>query len=1736
MNISQPVSSQIGGVEFAFLPSDEIRALSVKRITNPTTFDTLLNPVPGGLYDAALGNFGDNSCTTCNLKFGCPGHCGHIELPVHVYNPTFMDQCLRLLRAKCIYCHKLKMSRAEVNRFVCKLTLVKYGLLKECYDVDEITLSTSDSKAKPSKDDSDDEQDEDTKGIIARRNAFVKNALKQAGFSKKRNDWADTKIEAVANERRAIVKEFLYSITKSKKCSNCNGISPTYRKDRFVKIFRKPLSEKDRIAMVQAGFKAQDPLLLMKKKREAQAKKQGLAQDEAVADLEDSPAESEGEGEDISMLDIEQEVAGGNALESETATTSSKSDKEEKQSYLNAGQVHAHLVQLFEQDAEVLGMIYTPRSKGRRGAPLSAEMFFIKDLIVPPNRFRPEARTGADEIAEAQENSLYKNIINVCDQMTQIHKELNGTIQNEYARRPRNYADFQDAWIRLQDGVNSLLDRDRNPVQGGAGKRNEDGIKQRLEKKEGLFRKNMMGKRVNFAARTVISPDPNIETNEIGVPPVFALKLTYPEPVNDHNYNDLRQAVINGPYVWPGAVAIENENGQVINLQIKNAEERTALANQLQAPSSTNVSGVKTKKVHRHLNNGDIVIMNRQPTLHKPSMMCHRARVLPGEKTLRMHYANCNTYNADFDGDEMNLHFPQNELARSEAISIADNDHQYLSGTAGKPLRGLIQDHISMGVWLTNRDTFFGREDYHQLLYAGLRPENNHTTSGRVETVPPAIRKPRPLWTGKQVVSSVLKNLTPEDFPGLTMTSKSSTAAKQWGTNSEEQVVIFKDGELLCGILDKAQIGPSGGGVVNAIYETYGHTIAGKLMSVLGRLLTKMLHMRAFSCGVEDLIFTPEGENMRREALSKSHAAGLGVAAKYVSLQSENPDTNDPELRRRLEAVLREDAKQAGLDTVMNQTTAKVSGDVTSTCLPAGLVKPFPKNQMQAMTGSGAKGSGVNANQISCNLGQQVLEGRRVPVMVSGKTLPCFKPFETSVRAGGYIVDRFLTGVRPQEYYFHAMAGREGLIDTAVKTSRSGYLQRCLIKGMEGLKSEYDTTVRDADGSIIQFIYGEDGLDVGKAKYLSDFKFIAENHMSMFHNLGIKSEFGRIMSNEAAEYNKAAEKKYRKTGDLGASDPALSIYSAARFAGSTSEKLMRDAKKYIDENPDRLIKDKKRNIEGVSGLSKKSLQAIIDVRYLKSIVEPGEAVGVVAGQSVGEPSTQMTLNTFHLAGHAAKNVTLGIPRLREIVMTASATIATPTMTLHVNPEIPKEESEQFAKGISRLSLAEVLDKVTVTEKIGKGVAYEQAKSYTVRLQLFPSDEYTKEYAITVEDVARTIETKFLPRLQAVVRKELKKKGDQKTLKKSDAMPEIGESAGTIEQESGRPEGEREGGDDDSDDEGDDDATRDKAKSNKTQGGYDAPDEDEAEIVARGRRETTPEDQEDEGFVGSPNTSDDSDSEMEDSGASIKKVAYNSKEREERIKSSKYTNDVSAFKFDDKTGASCTFTIEYAAETAKILMLNLVENCARDALIQSIPGLAGCMLTQDKYKDPSTGKEIDVDVIMTEGENLAAMRLHQGVLNPNRFFTNDIAAMLRLYGVEACRASIVREVSAVFGGHGISVDQRHLNLIADYMTRGGGYQAFSRQGIKGNTSPFMKMSFETTVGFLRDAVMEEDFDDLSGPSARIVVGKIGRIGTGGFDVMMPVLQVSNPSHEDAEENGDVMAVDQSSESEEDSDDE
>lgn len=1480
-----------------------------------------------------------------------------------------------------------------------------------------------------------------------------------------------------------------------------------FRKDRYSKIFRTPLGSKEKARNIQMGLKASNPLLKAHERQKAERKLKGddRAIDEGIAaDIDGITSE---ESDDVEVSNAEDEIVANAASETTTAKTRTKTKTRkgsEREEFVNPQEIYASVSELFEKEKGIFRLVYSPRDYQISG-PLSADMFFIRYLLVPPNRYRPQARTGAGEIAEAQANGLYKAILQACTQLNQVRKDIEGS-PSAGSNRHRDFGDFQNAWVRLQDVVNALVDSDRNPIRGPAARQNEDGIKQKLEKKEGLFRKNMMGKRVNFAARSVISPDPNIETNEIGVPPVFAKKLTYPEPVTNHSFYELKQAVINGVGKWPGAAAIENENGQVINLRTKNLEERQALANQLLAPSSVNVNGARNKKVHRHLNNGDLVIMNRQPTLHKPSMMAHRTKVLPGEKTIRMHYANCNAYNADFDGDEMNMHFPQNEIARSEALLIADTDHQYLVATSGKPLRGLIQDHISMGVWLTSRDTMFARGEYYQLLYSCMRPESNHTVTGRIMTVPPAIIKPRPMWTGKQVVTTVLKNITPDDHPGLTLLGKSQTSNDRWGAGSEEGTVLFKDGDLLTGILDKAHLGPSGGGFIHSIHEAYGHVVAGQLLSILGRLLTRFLHMRAFTCGMDDLDLTGEGESTRRKKLSLADTIGLEVAAKYVTLD-DKMEKSSRELHSRLQDVLRDDEKQAGLDSVFNSRTAKLSSDVTNDCLPAGLRKPFPKNQMQTMTTSGAKGSSVNANLISCNLGQQVLEGRRVPVMVSGKTLPSFKPFDTRVRAGGYITDRFLTGVKPQEYYFHAMAGREGLIDTAVKTSRSGYLQRCLIKGMEGLKVQYDTSIRDADGSMVQFLYGEDGLDVTKQKHLTDFKFLAENHLSVVAQLNMREEFTKLKDVGASDWNKTAMKLVRKKKNIAAMDPVLAIYNPGAVYGSTSESFATALRQYCEENPHGLIKDKKKKEKtSDSTISKRTFQTLVDTKYLKSVVEPGEAVGIVAGQSVGEPSTQMTLNTFHLAGHSAKNVTLGIPRLREIVMTASRSISTPAMTLELIGELDQTAGDRFAKVISRLSLSEVVDNASITERFERGGGYETAKVYDIRLDLFPSEECEEAYAIETSDVLKAIELQLIPKLIKTMNKEFTRKGDGKLLKASAALPDVGKSSGVVADAPSRPEAEQEGGEDDIDDDGDDDATNNKQKQNQSEVvSYGAPDEEEEIIAKAAQRQSSPEmEVEDEGIgrspkggyldseaatshAGSEDESDDDDRDTE--GKNI----------EERIRNK--NPYVTRFAFDQQKGSWCEIRFEFDVAIAKILLLPILESCLRQSIVKSIPGINFAIYSHDKV--PGTDKK--QHLIVTQGVNLTAMHKYQSVINPHRIFTNDISAMLEFYGVEAARNTIIREVDGVFKSHSITVDMRHLNLIADFMTRGGGFAAFNRLGIRDSVSPFMKMSFETTLQFVASAVLDGDWDTLQGPSARIVTGKVSKVGTGTFDVLMPVLE-------------------------------
>ena len=880
--------------------------------------------------------------------------------------------------------------------------------------------------------------------------------------------------------------------------------------------------------------------------------------------------------------------------------------------------------------------------------------------------------------------------------------------------------------MELQKVLNFLIDNSKAPID------TPSGIKQLLEKKEGLFRKHMMGKRVNYAARSVISPDPYVNTNEIVVPEVFAKKLTFPQPVTSWNYKELSEFVINGPDVHPGANIIEDEMGNKIMLKggKRFYEQRVALSKTLLTPSTSlkpDQCGVN-KKVYRHLKSGDHVIMNRQPTLHKPSMMVHKVRVQKKGRVLRMHYANCKTYNADFDGDEMNLHFPQTFQAMSDAKNIMFTDKQYIVPTNGGPLRGLIQDHVCSGVLLTKKDTFFTKHEFQELMYSCL---NNVNTEYPYVTPRPAILKPQPLWTGKQVISALLRHLTiNRGGKGINLESKACVPEYLWGPESGEGTVIIRNNDLLTGVLDKNQFGAAAFGLVHTSYDLYGPTMAGLLLSTLGVLLTTYLQFAGLTCGIDDLLLTPVADAQRDETLKTANPLGVRVYREFADLSKEQikedalSGKHNNMVEKIKEKLLTEDDYK-NLDNSMKATVSTITTKVIDNSIPSGQVKKFPKNHLSLMIISGAKGSQVNVSQISCLLGQQELEGRRVPVMFTGKTLPCFDQFDPRARAGGFVGDRFLTGIRPQEYYFHCMAGREGLVDTAVKTSNSGYLQRCLIKHLEGMVVQYDYSVREFDGSVIQFKYGEDCIDPCASKFLDRFSSLADNFeileseyrideavkRNAFDSLDKVEKYyakaekaaNKVKRYQETKSEKEKRKKKSKEDEVVDEtvptliDPILSHFNPGASLGAVSDLYYKQLNDYLDKDPDHFFTEEGvHDVKGSDGtmrrinkygkkiIPKDSFKIMMFLKYHKCLVNPGEAVGVLAGQSVGEPSTQMTLNTFHLAGHGGANVTLGIPRMREIIMTASDHIKTPSMALPLKPGSTEDNAYDLANSLYRL--------------------------------------------------------------------------------------------------------------------------------------------------------------------------------------------------------------------------------------------------------------------------------------------------------------------------------------------------------------------------------------------------------------------------------------------------------------------
>ena len=821
------------------------------------------------------------------------------------------------------------------------------------------------------------------------------------------------------------------------------------------------------------------------------------------------------------------------------------------------------------------------------------EWFVLQVLPVPPVTVRPSIIL---ETGIRSEDDLTHKLVDII-RVNQRLKE-----SKEAGTPPLIVQDLVDL---LQYHVTTYFD---NEVSGIPQAHHRSGrplktLTQRLKGKEGRFRGSLSGKRVDFSSRTVISPDPNIAISEVGIPYDVAKKLTIPETVSDWNIDKLKKLVLNGPNSYPGANYIIRPDGVKIRLDYVTDKQMVA---------DSVISGYV---VERHLLDGDIIIFNRQPSLHRMSIMAHYVKVLP-YRTFRLHPAVCPPYNADFDGDEMNLHVPQSEEARSEAALLMSVQDQLISPRYGGPIIGGIRDFITGAYILTKDETILTKEEFSNLAllggYKGHLPE------------PKIIQNNKKYYNGKQLFSLFL----PDDF-NFIITSKWNKSVKGKGKD-----VVIKNGELISGVIDKASIGAEEpDSVLHRIAKDYGNKTAHKFLNSILIMLKTFITHRGFTYGYSDLWLSKETNDEISSVIKNAYE-------KIDDLINQYKDGSLPLTR----GLSPEDALELYLVNELSRARDR-AGRLADHSFPTD-------NSGVIMASTGARGSTLNLGQMTAVLGQQSIRGKRIHKGYRNRSLPHFSINDTNPDAKGFVKSNYRDGLTPLEFFFHAMGGREGLVDTAVRTQQSGYMQRRLINALEHLKLEYDGTVRDPHGNIIQYLYGEDGIDPAKSDH------------------GEAVNISRLIESESVidEGTKANDDEIRE--------------------------LLR---RYPDFNP-RLLK----NIESVlleTPLSirgiEKVLKKISDL-IERALVEPGEAVGVVTAQSIGEPGTQMTLRTFHYAGVKERNVTLGLPRLIELV-DARKKPNTPTMDIYLNEEYKysREKALLVAQNIINTKVTDLVDKTEI---------------------------------------------------------------------------------------------------------------------------------------------------------------------------------------------------------------------------------------------------------------------------------------------------------------------------------------------------------------------------------------------------------------------------------------------------------
>jgi DNA-directed RNA polymerase II subunit RPB1 len=859
-------------------------------------------------------------------------------------------------------------------------------------------------------------------------------------------------------------------------------------------------------------------------------------------------------------------------------------------------------------------------------------------LAVPPLTVRPPVMMDDNQ---RMDDDLSHKLIDIVRNNQELRKQIDKGAPRDYIMKHTEMLEFDVATYVDNDikGMAPAAQRSGRPLKT---------LKSRLGAKTGRVRGNLMGKRVDFSARSVITPDANIDVDELGVPEEIARNLTKPEIVTPHNRDRLMSYVRNGTK-YPGAKSVFlKEEKRMMSLKYMNPDMIDLHEGDI---------------VHRHMIDGDNVLFNRQPSLHKGSMECHRVKVLP-YSTFRLNVSATKPYNADFDGDEMNLHLPQSIAAETELQQLASVLRLIISPRENSPIIQMVQDTLTGAFRISDPRVKIPEHLAMNIMSRLKKPMSAYKRTGADRT-------------GMEVISGA--------FPLM---------------NFDERVTI-KNGQLVKGRLKKGAFNTTSEGVLHVLYNDFGYKRCGQFINEVQSIVTKFNMHTGFSTGASDLISNKETTDFVASTLAQGRAEVRELLAnvhsgRFVNISSRE---NGEELENQIINILK-------------NVSAKISGRV---------MESLPRdNRLVQMVESGAKGSDLNMTQMVALLGQQIVDGKRIQNTLKDRTLPHFTKFDDGAESRGFVESSFVQGLRPAEYFFHAMGGREGLIDTAVKTSDTGYIQRRMMKTMEDMHVTYDGTVRNNMGTIIQYRYGEDGVESIQVE-AQPIRLAIMTLEDIYKMFGLNlAELNPLLVEAVSEAPDLVEDiiadremlvrdvfMFMNTDKVLAPVHLKRLVEKYRNPYSTRSDL---TPAYVVEQLTAIMKEPwiapnrvfhcllryylapRRSIIEYRFTKEIFDELIREVRfrYLKSLVHPGEMVGALAAQSVGEPVTQLTLNTFHSAGTVKAGATQGVPRIHEL-LSVTRNPKNPLNFVYLDSSIAetKEKAIMLSREIQRTTLRDI---------------------------------------------------------------------------------------------------------------------------------------------------------------------------------------------------------------------------------------------------------------------------------------------------------------------------------------------------------------------------------------------------------------------------------------------------------------